>query len=177
MWFTKPADAVTAAPEVPYPPATGDLQHEIELVIALGDGGAQVPVERAMALVYGYAVGVDLTRRDLQSAAKAKGRPWDTAKGFDASAPTGPIVPREQWDRHGAGRIWLAVNGELRQEADLAELIWKVPEVVANLSTLFTLAPGDLIFTGTPAGVGALERGDVVTGGVAGLPELRFTIV
>jgi len=180
LWFTKPADAVVAiteAPDVPYPPATSELHHEIELVVAIGRGGVNISVADAMAHVYGYALGVDLTRRDLQRAAKAAGRPWDVAKGFDHSAPTSAVAPRSRWDAHASGRIWLAVNGEVRQDADLAELIWSIPEVIANLSTLFALAPGDLIFTGTPAGVGPLERGDVVTGGVEGLTTIAFRIV
>ena len=180
LWFTKPADAVVAiteTPEVPYPPATSELHHEIELVVAVGKGGADIAVSAAMDHVFGYAVGIDLTRRDLQRAAKAKGRPWDTAKGFDASGPCSAVVPRARWDGHTEGRIWLAVNGEVRQDADLSELIWRIPEVIANLSTLFRLVPGDLIFTGTPAGVGPLVRGDVVTGGVEGLAELSLRIV
>jgi len=179
LWFTKPADAVVAIDEVgevPYPPATSELHHEIELVVALRAGGAEIAPADAMAHVFGYALGVDLTRRDRQREAKAAGRPWDIAKGFDQSAPTSAVVPRSRWDAHGAGRIWLAVNGEVRQDADLSELIWSLPEVIANLSTLFALAPGDLIFTGTPAGVGPLVRGDVVTGGVAGLTEIALTI-
>lgn len=177
LWFTKPADAVVELGEVPYPPATSDLHHEVELVVAVGKGGAFIAASDAMAHVFGYAVGVDLTRRDRQREAKAAGRPWDVAKGFDCSAPTSAVTPRAQWDAHEAGRIWLAVNGEVRQDADLNELIWTVPEVIANLSTLFALVPGDLIYTGTPAGVGPLVRGDVLTGGVAGLTDITLTIV
>jgi len=176
-FFSKPADAVVpGGGAVPYPPATAELHHEIELVVAIGRGGADVPVEAAMGCVFGYAVGLDLTRRDLQRAAKARGGPWDVSKGFDRSAPITPITPRAAWDSHRRGRIWLAVNGALRQDADLAEMIWTVPEIISRLSGLFTLAPGDLIFTGTPAGVGPLAPGDVARGGVEGLPELAVSI-
>ncbi len=177
LWFTKPADAAVPAEGVlPYPPATAELHHEVELVVALGDGGADIAPEVAMDRVYGYALGIDLTRRDLQRRAKARGRPWDTAKGFDASAPLTPIAPRGIWDGHRRGRIWLAVNGRLRQDGDLGAMIWTVPEAIAALSRLFTLAAGDLIFTGTPAGVGPLERGDIVTAGIEGLAELELSV-
>ncbi|HEY3694492.1 fumarylacetoacetate hydrolase family protein [Phenylobacterium sp.] len=174
FFFTKPADA--AAPpgvDVPYPPGTRNLHHEIELVVALGAGGANVPVERALDLVYGYAAGVDLTRRDLQNAAKDKGQPWDASKAFDFSAPISAI-------RKGAaapqGRIRLAVNGVVRQDASLADMIWSTPEIIAEASRLWRLAPGDLIFTGTPEGVGPLAVGDKVTGEIEGVGALSFTV-
>ena len=178
FFFTKPADAVVpAGGAVPYPPETSDLHHEIELVVALGKGGAAIAADRALAHVYGYGVGIDLTRRDLQGEAKQAGRPWDLAKGFDASAPCGAIHPAARTGHPAAGRIWLAVNGETRQSGDLSELIWSVPALIARLSQSVALKPGDLIFTGTPAGVGALERGDRVTGGVEGVDEIAIEIV
>jgi fumarylpyruvate hydrolase len=178
FFFAKPADAVVAdgAP-VPYPPRTRNLHHEIELVVAIGRGGREVPVERALEHVYGYAVGNDLTRRDLQTLAKNEGRPWDTAKGFDASAPIAAIRPAASIGHPSRGAIWLEVNGARRQSADLAEMIWSVPEIIAELSTLFELAPGDLIFTGTPAGVGPVVPGDEIVGGIDGLGTLRNRIV
>ena len=175
FFFAKPADAIVPpGGQVRYPPATSDLHHEIELVVALKGGGADVPVEQALDLVFGYAVGVDLTRRDLQNAAKEKGHPWDAAKGFDASAPISAILKRE-----GAppqGRIALSVNGQLRQEGQVADMIWSVAEVIAEASKLWTLAPGDLIFTGTPEGVGPIVPGDVVEGEVEGVGQLKFTV-
>lgn len=177
FFFTKPANAlVPNHARVPYPPRTNDFHHEIELVVALGKGGRDIPIAQALDHVYGYAVGNDLTRRDLQSDAKDHGRPWDTSKGFDRSAVISAITPASQSGHLRSGRIWLKVNGELRQQADLSELIWSVPEVIAELSTLFELKPGDLIYTGTPAGVGALKRGDRLEGGIDGLDELVTTI-
>jgi fumarylpyruvate hydrolase len=160
---------------IPYPPRTSNLHHEIELVIAIGRGGRDIQKERALEHVFGYAVGNDLTRRDLQHASKQKGLPWDTSKAFDASAPLTAIRPATS-GHVSKGRIWLSVNGQLRQEADVAEMIWAVPEVITELSTLFELKPGDLIFTGTPSGVGALKPGDRVEGGIEGLGVLRNTI-
>lgn len=175
FFFSKPADAVIGPGENPaYPPRTANLHHEIELVVALKGGGANVPVDEALDLVFGYAVGVDLTRRDLQNAAKDKGQPWDASKGFDQSAPVSPIRP---WG--GAppqGRIWLAVNGEIRQDATVADMIWNVAEIVSEASRLWRLAPGDLIFTGTPEGVGPIVAGDLVTGGVEDVGELGFEV-
>ena len=175
FFFAKPADAIVPpGGQVRYPPATSDLHHEIELVVALKGGGADVPPAQALSLVYGYAVGVDLTRRDLQNAAKAKGHPWDAAKGFDASAPISAI---RKWD--GAppqGRIALSVNGQVRQQGQVADMIWNLAEVIAEASKLWTLAPGDLIFTGTPEGVGPIVPGDVVEGEVEGVGQLKFTV-
>ena len=178
FFFSKPADAVVpnGAP-VPYPPRTGNLHHEIELVVAIGTGGRDIPLASALGHVFGYAVGNDLTRRDLQFAAREKGQPWDVAKGFDRSAPVTAIRRAAEVGHPERGRIWIEVNGEIRQQADLSEMIWSVPEVVAELSTLFELAPGDLIFTGTPAGVGPVQRGDSLVGGIDGLETLRTTIV
>lgn len=178
FFFSKPADAVVAnGADVPYPPATSDLHHEVELVVALGSGGVDVRPADAEALIYGYAVGNDLTRRDLQAEAKKAGKPWDVAKGFDASAPLAALRPLADVGPLRSGAIWLTVNGEERQRGDLGDLIWSVSETIATLSTLFTLQPGDLIFTGTPAGVSALKRGDVVEAGIEGLETLRHRIV
>jgi fumarylpyruvate hydrolase len=177
-FFTKPADAVVAnGAAVRYPSRTSNLHHEVELVVAIGKGGRHVPVAEALEHVFGYAVGNDLTRRDLQSHAKDSGLPWDVAKGFDHSAPISAIRPVSDGGHLSSGRIWLEVNGQARQDANLTELIWSVPEIIAELSTLFELQPGDLIFTGTPAGVGAVERGDSIVAGIDGLDTLRTTIV
>ncbi|GAA0312820.1 fumarylacetoacetate hydrolase family protein [Rhodovulum strictum] len=162
FFFAKPADAlVEDGATIPYPPATRDLHQEAELVVAIGLGGADLSPEAALAHVWGYAPGNDLTRRDMQAEAKAAGRPWDMAKGFDNSAICGALVPAAQIGHPATGRIRCTVNGTLRQDADLADMIWPVPQVIAHLSRLVTLAPGDLIYTGTPAGVGALGPGDV----------------
>ena len=176
IFFTKPADAVVAnGGEVPYPPRTANLHHEIELVIAIGRGGRAISPSAALDYVFGYAAGNDLTRRDLQNAAKKRGEPWDTSKAFDYSAPIAAIRPASlgHLDR---GRIWLEVNGEPRQRGDIRDLIWKVPEIIAELSAFYALQPGDLVFTGTPAGVGPLKPGDRIEGGIEGLEVLRHTI-
>ena len=184
FFFSKPADAVVAGGDVPYPPATANLQHEVELVVALGEEtanagrhGANIPAAEALNCVFGYAVGFDLTRRDVQGRAKEKGHPWDMGKGFDASAPTGAIQSAAVIGHPQQGSLWLKVNGEVRQGGDLANMSWKVAEVIANLSTFVRLAPGDLIFTGTPAGVSTVVRGDVLEGGVAGVGELQIRLI
>lgn len=189
FFFSKPADALVPvlgeSPQpVAYPPATGNLQHEVELVLAigpgvleLGDRGQDIPVPEALGAVFGYAVGFDLTRRDLQQRAKEKAHPWDMGKGFDQSGPIGPILPAEVAGHPEAGSIWLEVNGERRQSGDLAQMSWKVAEVVANLSTYLRLAPGDLIFTGTPAGVSTVVRGDTLEGAVQGIGRIAITLV
>lgn len=177
FFFTKPADAVVpASGAVPYPPATQDLHHEVELVVALGAGGVDVAPGDAMALVWGYGVGLDLTRRDLQAVAKDAGRPWDMAKGFDASAPCSPLVPASTLGHPQDARIWLEVNGTLRQEGNLNEMIWPIADVISHLSRLVRLEAGDLIYTGTPAGVAALKPGDQVRGGVDGVTEFALSI-
>lgn len=177
FFFSKPANAVVPNhATVPMPPRTENFHHEIELVVAIGKAGRNIPVARALDHVYGYAVGNDLTRRDLQSAARSKGQPWDTSKAFDHSAPIAAISPVSGGQHVSRGRIWLKVNGEMRQDADVSEMIWSVPEIIAELSTLFELAPGDLIFTGTPAGVAALKSGDRIEGGIDGLETLVTTI-
>jgi fumarylpyruvate hydrolase len=177
FYFMKPADAVVdKATAVKYPPRTSDFHHEIELVVAIGRSGRNIPKKQALEYVFGYAVGIDFTRRDLQREAKKHRRPWDTAKGFDESAPVSAIHPATDIGHPSAGRIWLAVNGEDRQIGDLNELIWDVAESVAELSTLFRLEPGDLLFTGTPAGVGPVNVGDRITGGIEGIDEIALTI-
>jgi fumarylpyruvate hydrolase len=176
LFFTKPADAIVPpGGEVPYPSATKDLHHEIELVVALKSSGESLSPERAADLIYGYAVGVDLTRRDLQGAAKRSGQPWDSAKAFDASGPVGAIRPADQL-KGLSGAIRLSVNGELRQDGQLSDMIWSVAEVIAEASKLWRLEAGDLIFTGTPDGVGPLERGDRVKGEIDGVGTVSFTI-
>ena len=166
FFFSKPADAVVPpGADAPYPTATSDLHHEIELVVALGEGGS----------IFGFAVGVDLTRRDLQNGFKAKGQPWDAAKGFDASAPISAIRPFD--GTIPQGRIALSVNGAIRQQARVADMIWSVEEIIAEAGKLWTLEPGDLIYTGTPEGVAALERGDAVTGEVEGVGTIAFKVV
>lgn len=176
FYFTKPADAVVPnGAMILYPPATQDLHHEVELVLAIGTGGANIAVDAALSHVWGAGVGIDLTRRDLQAQAKKAGRPWDMAKGFDNSAPLGALRPVD-----GAletGRIWLKVNGEVRQDGDLSEMIWSAAECVAHLSTLVTLAPGDLIMTGTPAGVGPVGPGDTLVAGIAGFADVSVSLV
>ncbi len=177
FFFTKPADAVIDSPcTIPYPPLTKDLHHEIELVIAIGTRGADIAPDAVIDHVWGAGVGIDLTRRDLQAEAKKTGRPWDWAKAFDFSAPMSPLVPLAGVESIERGRVWLAVNGEVRQDADIADLIWPVRDHVAYLSQAVALAPGDLIMTGTPAGVGAVEPGDVMTGGVTGIGEIKVTV-
>jgi fumarylpyruvate hydrolase len=178
FFFSKPPDALVAnGTPVPYPPRTANLHHEIELVVAIGAGGRDIPLDHALAHVFGYAVGNDLTRRDLQFAAREQGRPWDVAKGFDCSAAVSAIRPAADMGHLERGAIWLEVNGESRQRANLSEMIWSVPEIVAELSTYFELRAGDLIFTGTPEGVGPVRRGDSLVGGIDGLETLRTTIV
>lgn len=180
FFFMKPADALVAGEGelvVSYPPLTVNLHHEVELVVALAAGGADIPVATALERIFGYTVGLDLTRRDIQGKAKEKGHPWDMGKGFDQSAVAGVLQPVAACGHPVKGRIWLAVNGDTRQDGDLAAMGWKVAEIIANLSSSVTLAPGDLIYTGTPAGVGPLRRGDLVVAGVAGVAELRARIV
>ena len=177
FFFTKPADAlVIAGADTPYPPATSDLHHEIELVVAIGKEATAVTAAAANGHIWGYAAGIDLTRRDLQAEAKKLGRPWDMAKGFDASAPIGDLAPASRIGHPENGRITLTVNGTTRQDADIHDLIWSVPEAIAYLSTLVTLMPGDLIFTGTPAGVASIVRGDRLEGEIAGIGTVGTTI-
>lgn len=177
FFFTKPADSlVIDGADMPYPTMTKDLHHEMELVAGLKSGGADIPVERALDCVWGYAAGLDMTRRDLQGEAKKLGRPWDMGKGFDHSAPIGAMVPAAGVDPT-RGKIELMVNGAVRQSSDLSKLIWSVAETISYLSKLVRLEAGDLIFTGTPEGVAAVQRGDVLEGHVDGVPPLRVRIV
>ncbi len=175
--FQKPADAVIEGGSViAYPPQTGNFHHEIELVVAIARGGRNIGIDRANEHVFGYAVGIDLTRRDLQLAARDAGRPWEWGKAFDHSAPCAPIVRAAEIGHPSKGRIWLSVNGTVKQDADISQLIWSVPEVIAFVSASMALAPGDLIFTGTPAGVGPLVTGDAVTGGIDGIGDIGIRI-
>jgi fumarylpyruvate hydrolase len=182
FFFMKPADTLVPVPEgttgtMAYPGLTANLHHEIELVVAIGKGGADVAAADAPGHVWGYAVGLDMTRRDLQNDMKKQGRPWEIGKAFEQSAPIGPIVPRTRSGELLRGPIALAVNGADRQKGDLADLIWSVAETIEQLSRAWTLQPGDLIFTGTPAGVGAVVRGDLMEGRIGGLPDLRVQVV
>ncbi|MGQ0534316.1 MAG: fumarylacetoacetate hydrolase family protein [Caulobacteraceae bacterium] len=177
LFFTKPADAVVENNSViAYPSNTSNLHHEVELVIALGEGCANISEAEALNHVWGYGVGVDLTRRDRQAEAKTAGTPWDTAKGFDHSAPIGALTPVSERGQITEAHIWLKVNGEARQDASTRDMIWSVPDIIAALSRWWELKPGDLIFTGSPSGVGALNPGDAVECGVEGLAPLRFSI-
>jgi fumarylpyruvate hydrolase len=182
FFFMKPADAVLPVPfgatgEMPYPGATANLHHEIELVVAIGRGGRDIAQADAVNHIWGYAVGLDMTRRDLQFALRDKGRPWDVAKGFDHSAPISPLKPIGVTGELRAGAIWLDVNGARRQASDIGKLIWNVAETIEHLSKYYALAPGDLIYTGTPEGVGAVVPGDLMTGGVAGIGTLQVKVV
>jgi fumarylpyruvate hydrolase len=177
FFFLKPADTVVDdGTVVPYPPETKDFQYEIELVVAIGKGGTDITPGQALNHVFGYAVGIDLTRRDLQLQAREQGRPWDWGKGFDLSAPCAPLHSVEEVGHPSTGRIWLAVNGQIKQDADLSDLIWSVPEMISIASRSMELKPGDLIFTGTPAGVGPVVRGDVITGGIDRLGAIRISV-
>ena len=177
FFFLKPADTVVDdGATVPYPPETENFQYEIELVVAIGKAGTGIPAERALDHVWGYGVGIDLTRRDLQLQAREQGRPWDWGKGFDQSAPIAPIRPVSEVGHPSAGRIWLAVNGQVKQDSDIAKLIWPVPDIISIASRSMELRPGDLIMTGTPEGVGPVQRGEVMTGGIDGLGEIKITV-
>ncbi len=160
-----------------YPGRTSDVHHEIEMVVALHKGGSDIAVADALDHVYGYAVGLDMTRRDLQGEAKSLGRPWEVGKSFDGSAPCGPLVPAARIGHPTRGAVTLDINGQRRQSGDLEQMIWKVPEMIAILSQFFTLMPGDLIMSGTPSGVGPVERGDVLRGAVAGVGEIEVEVV
>lgn len=182
FFFCKPADAVLYVPEgqtgeLPYPPLTSDLHYEIELVVALSSGGRDLTLEQAAAAIYGYAVGLDMTRRDLQGVAKKQGRPWEVGKAFDFGAPMGPIYPAQTVGSMDQAAITLSVNGETRQSGNVDQMIWKVAEAISYLSGLFELKAGDLIFTGTPEGVGAVVPGDLMVGAVQGLGELKVKVI
>ncbi|MNX40702.1 Fumarylpyruvate hydrolase [compost metagenome] len=178
FFFSKPADAVVSGTaDIAMPSRTDNLHHEIELVMALGQGGANIAAQDALATVFGYAVGNDLTRRDLQADAKAGARPWDMAKGFDHSAVLSPIRPVAEIGHPATARIWLSVNGTLRQDGDIADMIWPVADIIAELSTYVELQPGDLIYSGTPAGVGRIGPGDLVEGGIDGIGTIANRFV
>ena len=178
IFFMKPPDAVTpGGGRVIYPPATDNLHYEIELVVAIGREGLAISREQALDYIWGYGVGIDMTRRDLQAVAKKKGQPWEASKSFDQSAPLSELHSVESVGHPSAGRIWLEVNREIRQDGDIDQLIWRVPEIIEHLSALFHLRPGDLIYTGTPAGVSAIERGDKLRGGVDGVATIEIEIV
>jgi fumarylpyruvate hydrolase len=177
FFFTKPADAIVQnGATIPYPKATENLHYEMELVIGIGKQGEHISIEAAEDHIFGYAVGIDLTRRDLQNAAKKSGRPWDSGKAFDQSAPCSEIVPLDLVDDLKKARIWLTVNGDIKQDAHISDLIWSVPEVISILSDQFILQPGDLIYTGTPAGVGPVVTGDNLIGGVDGIGKIEIQI-
>jgi fumarylpyruvate hydrolase len=177
FFFYKPSDAIVEnGSTVSYPPETKNLHYEIELVVAIGKEGFNVTRENAEALIFGYAVGIDFTRRDLQFEARDNGRPWDWGKGFDRSAPITALKKAAATGHPKSARIWLAVNGTVKQDSNITELVWSVPELIATISRSMVLKPGDLIYTGTPAGVSAVVAGDVITGGVDGIGEIRITL-
>jgi fumarylpyruvate hydrolase len=176
FFFMKPADAIVQnGATIPYPQATKDLHHEIEMIVAIGKGGADIPADKALEHVFGYGVGLDMTRRDLQFEAKKMGRPWEMGKAFDNSAPCTALKPVSMVGHPAKGAIWLKVNGVMKQQGDLAAMIWNVPDTIAYLSKLITLQPGDLIMSGTPAGVGPVQRGDKLEGHVDGVGDLTVT--
>jgi fumarylpyruvate hydrolase len=177
FFFQKNPNNLLVGRDFPYPVASNDVHHEIEMVVALGKGGDTIPVEKALDYVYGYGVGLDMTRRDLQSIAKDTGRPWEVGKAFEDSAPCTPLVPAEKIGHPADGAVTLDVNGTRKQTGDLNQMIWKVPEMIAYLSGLFTLAPGDIIFAGTPSGVGPVKRGDHLVGRVEGVGTLELRVV
>ncbi len=176
FFFSKPADVITQSEAVAYPSRTSNLHHEVELVVVIGKQGRNIPLDSALEYVYGYAAGVDLTRRDLQATAKKNGRPWDVAKGFDESAPLSSVYRASEIGHPATGKIILSVDGERRQSGDLSDMIWSVPEVLAELSAYFELMPGDLVFTGTPDGVAAVTPGSVIDCAIEGVGTLRFTM-
>ncbi|MEQ9334349.1 fumarylacetoacetate hydrolase family protein [Thalassobaculum sp.] len=177
FFFQKNPDNLLVGKDFPYPSKSSDVHHEIEMVVALKSGGTDIPVEKALDCVYGYAVGLDMTRRDLQGQAKDLGRPWEVGKAFEHSAPCTALVPASEIGHPSEGAVWLKINGETRQSGDLNQLIWKVPEMIAFLSELFELKAGDLIMSGTPSGVGPVKRGDKLHGHVAGVGDLQLAVI
>jgi fumarylpyruvate hydrolase len=176
FFFAKPADAITQDPTLPYPQKTQNYAYEIEVVAAIGKGGRNIPVASALDHIFGYGIGLDMTRRDLQLAAREKGRPWELGKGFDQAAPVSALYPVETIGHPNNNAIWLKVNGEIKQNSNTAKMIWSIAEQVSFLSEYFTLQPGDLIMTGTPAGVGPVKPGDVIEAGVDGITTMKVTI-
>ncbi len=177
FFFQKNSDNLYHGDTFPYPPVSSDVHFEVELVMALSGGGADIPVEEALSKVYGYGIGIDFTRRDVQDKAKKMSRPWESAKAFEHSAPVSALVPAAKIGHPQEGAIWLEVNGERKQSGNLNQMIWKLPEIIAELSKLFVLAPGDVIMTGTPAGVGPIVKGDTITCSAEGVGELTLTVV
>ena len=177
FFFQKNGDNLDPSGEFPYPPHSSDVHHEMEMVVALKTGGANIPLDQALNHVFGYALSLDMTRRDLQGEAKKMGRPWEIGKAFERSAPVGPIHPVSAVGHLDQGRVALTVNGDLRQEGDLNQMIWKVPEIISYLSEYFVLAPGDVIMSGTPAGVGPVQKGDVMEASIEGLGSMTVTVV
>ncbi len=178
FFFQKnPDNILREGNDFPYPPMTGDVHHEIELAVALGSGGDNIPLGDALNCVFGYGVALDMTRRDLQGQMKKQGRPWEIGKAFEHSAPCGALVPTADIGHPDRGAISLSINGEVRQQGDLSQMIWKVPEVISYLSEFFTLRAGDIILTGTPSGVGPVTRGDRLHGHIQGVGDLRLAVV
>lgn len=177
FFFQKNAQNADTSGRFPYPPESSDVHHEMELVIALKSGGADIAVDDALSHVFGYAPGLDMTRRDLQAAAKKTRRPWEPGKAFESSAPMGELIPASECGHPETGRIALSVNGELRQEGDMGQMIWKVPEMIAYLSRFYDIAAGDLIMSGTPSGVGPVQAGDTLEGEIEGVGSLRVEVV
>jgi fumarylpyruvate hydrolase len=178
FFFQKnPDNVVINGADFPYPDKSSDVHFEIEMLVALHKGGRNIPLDKAMECVWGYGVGLDMTRRDLQGECKKMGRPWEIGKAFEQSAPCSDLVPASEIGHPDAGAIWLDVNGQRRQEGDLNQLIWKVPEMISYLSGLFELAPGDVIMSGTPAGVGAINKGDVMHGHVEGVGDVHCKVI
>lgn len=176
FFFFKHAANITSDGTFPYPSQSSDVHFEVEMIVALKSGGSDIAVSEALDHVFGYGVGLDMTRRDLQNEAKKLGRPWEVAKSFDKSGPSGPLVPAANIGHPDTGAVVLKVNGEVRQQGDLNQMLWKVPEIIATLSQFFELKPGDIIMSGTPSGVGAIERGDVMVASVAGVGEITVTV-
>ncbi|WP_417686495.1 fumarylacetoacetate hydrolase family protein [Roseibium sp.] len=177
FFFQKNPDNLDQSGDFPYPVQSEDVHHEVELLVALKSGGTNIPVDKALDHVYGYAVCLDMTRRDLQGIAKKMGRPWEIGKAFERSAPTGPVVPADKIGHLDQGKISLHVNGDLKQDGDLNQMIWKVPEMIAYLSEYFELAAGDVIMSGTPSGVGPVVKGDKMEAHIEGLPPLTVSVI
>jgi fumarylpyruvate hydrolase len=177
FFFLKSPSNLATDGRFAYPTMTADVHHELEMVVALAQGGDDIPVESALNHVFGYSVGLDMTRRDLQGEAKTMGRPWEVGKAFENSAPCGPLVPAAVCGHPTEGALWLDVNGARRQTGDLNQMIWKVPEIIAILSRFFTLQPGDMVMTGTPSGVGPVERGDLIEGAIEGIGALTVDVI